>query len=62
MKIKKFSKKLILNKSTVADLNGNELKKVKGGCYKTDGRSGCTPFPLGCIIPPTIDPITCENC
>lgn len=33
MKSKKFSKKLALNKSTIADLNGNELKKVKGGCY-----------------------------
>ena len=31
MKTKKFSKKLTLNKRTVSDLNGNELKKVKGG-------------------------------
>ena len=31
MKPKKISKKLTLNKSTVAVLNGNEGKKVKGG-------------------------------
>jgi hypothetical protein len=31
MKQKKISKKLTLNKSTVAVLNGNEGKKVKGG-------------------------------
>ena len=34
MKQSKFSKKLTLNKITVAVLNGNEEKKVKGGyCY-----------------------------
>ena len=31
MKTKKFSKKLTLNKSTVADLKGNDLKQVMGG-------------------------------
>jgi hypothetical protein len=30
MKTKKINKKLVLNKSTVADL---EMKKVKGGCF-----------------------------
>jgi hypothetical protein len=35
MKPKKISKKLTLNKSTVAVLNGNEGKKVKGGAGYT---------------------------
>ena len=33
MKSKKLSKKLNLNKSIIADLSGDELKKVKGGAY-----------------------------
>ena len=35
MKSKKLSKKLSLNKKTVAHLNGNEMTKVKGGCAPT---------------------------
>ena len=35
MKSKKLSKKLTLNKKTVAHLNGNEMTKVKGGCAPT---------------------------
>jgi len=31
MKTKKFSKKLILNKKTVADLNNKEMREVVGG-------------------------------
>jgi hypothetical protein len=31
MKIKKFGKKLVLNKETVTDLNGNSMDKVNGG-------------------------------
>ena len=42
MKPKTLSKKLTLNKSTVADLNGNEMIKVKGGCYETSPLSFCT--------------------
>jgi len=31
MKAKKFSKKLMLNKKTIAHLNSNEMKGVNGG-------------------------------
>ena len=31
MKTKKFSKKLSLNKATVADLNNSQMKTVQGG-------------------------------
>jgi hypothetical protein len=31
MKIKKFEKKLALNKKTIANLNGNEMNTIKGG-------------------------------
>lgn len=31
MKTKKFSKKLKLNKKTIADLPGNEMKGARGG-------------------------------
>lgn len=33
MKPKKLNKKLLLNKNTVAHLNGDELKEVQGGGY-----------------------------
>jgi hypothetical protein len=41
MKPKKISKKLTLNKSTVAVLNGNEGKKVKGGTAMTTVQKPC---------------------
>ena len=47
MKPKTLSKKLTLNKSTVADLNGDEMIKVKGGAYTTI----CSMLP---------DPFTCK--
>jgi natural product precursor len=51
MKIKKFNKKLDLNKSTVADLNNSELRKVYGGAAT---------YP-GCV--PTVDVTKCAtNC
>ncbi len=47
MKPKKFSKKLTLNKKTVAHLNGNEMTKVKGG-IPTFPYPGCPyPVPMG---------------
>lgn len=46
MKNKKFFKKLFLNKKTVADLTGESMTKVKGGCAETDCRSCNTNFEL----------------
>lgn len=45
MKPKKLSKKLVLNKKTVADLKGNDMGKVKGGCKYTE--------PVSCYTPDT---------
>lgn len=47
MKPKEFSKKLILNKRTVSDLNGNEMRNVKGGCDVTHPNS-CPSFKTFC--------------
>jgi len=35
----KFSKKLVLNKSTVTDLNSTEMSYIKGGLTITDPRA-----------------------
>lgn len=41
MKTRKLSKKLSLNKKTVADINGGEMGKLKGGCKPSLVISGC---------------------
>jgi len=57
MKPKKLSKKLTLNKSTVANL---EMKKVKGGiCMNTNVQSNChIHTKSACPCPETLDCIT----
>jgi hypothetical protein len=62
MKPKKLSKKLTLNKSTVVDLNGNELKKVKGGiCKDTNRPSNCHIHTASaCPCPSEIISFCCE--
>ena len=57
MKVKKFSKKLTLNKKTIANLNPNELKVVRGG----DDTLICPP-PTKHSICCTIDVHTCDTC
>jgi hypothetical protein len=53
MKPKKLSKKLGLNKKTIADLNGSQMEHLKGGidtppvCWETDAQSNC-PTMLTC--------------
>ncbi len=46
MKVKRFIKKLVLNKKTVADLNDDSMAKVKGGCDATICPSCVTKFEL----------------
>lgn len=46
MKVKKFIKRLVINKETVADLNDDSMAEVKGGCYKTICPSCVTDFEL----------------
>jgi hypothetical protein len=57
MKTKKFSKRLNLNKKTVADLNGNEMNDAVGGisglraCFTYDltcGENSCGPGASNC--------------
>jgi len=64
MKAKDFSKKLILNKKTIANLNKKEMENVEGGeqpitagtwcdgscCIVVGGDSGClTVYPKYCM-------------
>lgn len=46
MKLKKLSKKLTLNKSTVAHLDSNKMSGVKGGWIPTDPRFCYISYPL----------------
>jgi len=48
MKVKNISKKLFLNKKTIADLNGRQMEHLKAGmneppkyCADTDAESNC---------------------
>jgi len=56
MKAKKFTKKLVLNKKTIGDLNEDTMTKVFGGATVD-----CTwpPYKFG---PPSICPTTCYTC
>jgi natural product precursor len=58
MKTKKLSKKLYLNKRTVATLNDDEMKKLRGGGGATEEETTpkCT-CPTSAPINPTKDPI-----
>ncbi len=65
MKAIKFNKKLVLNKTTVADLNVNELKNLHGGglqsadtncivCINSNPDPCQTVPTIQCCEPPTI--------
>ncbi len=54
MKPKKLSKKLVLNKESIADLNGYAMKELIGGA------SECTCDTWGCCETRLIDTCTCE--
>ncbi len=42
MKTKKFSKKLTLNKKTIANLENKKMNAIRGGAIpKTDPNKGC---------------------
>jgi hypothetical protein len=51
MKIKKFSKKLVLNKKTISNLTNKEMQDAYGG-YKT--------WWITCVLPdPTLSKLPC---
>ncbi len=54
MKTKRFEKKLLFNKETIADLNNGQLADVKGGATGT-----CISF---CICPNTRPTFGCPTC
>lgn len=54
MKLKKFEKKLVLNKKTIADLGNNVLSRVKGGIFPTFPFTACCPVPTEKDPYPTI--------
>ena len=51
MKPKTLSKKLTLKKRTIADLSGNEMIKVKGGCIES--QTSCD-SEIICCLPRTV--------
>ena len=53
MKTKKFSKKLTLNKKTIANLKDKEMKEVNGGATNPSDN------PYVCCIPKTTTPPLC---
>jgi hypothetical protein len=53
MKTKNFSKKLTLNKKTIASLKGKDMQEVNGGATNPSNN------PYVCCIPNTIMPPLC---
>jgi hypothetical protein len=59
MKTKKFNKKLVLNKSTVADLDGRRMNEIKGGsAFCSLVKTQC----LGATTGNQICHLTCGGC
>lgn len=62
MKIKHFSKKLSLNKQTVAHLGQDAMKDARGGTFPTTGKTTETE-PTWCTICQPTEGNTCpSNC
>ena len=53
MKTKKFSKKLSLNKKTIADLDNGKMKGVYGGVLQSVNTDCASCFYTGCNCPET---------
>ena len=60
MKTKKFSRKLMLNKKTVVNLNGNMMGRVRGGEGNSRymGPTDCPNCTQTCNCPT----VTCDTC
>ncbi|MCK4766603.1 MAG: class I lanthipeptide [Candidatus Aminicenantes bacterium] len=57
MKSKKLKRRLLLNKTTVADLNGKEMSELYGGAPPETHKNVCPPVPST-----SIDDYTCVEC
>lgn len=57
MKTKKFTSKLVLNKKTIVNLNGNVMKKALGGATLD-----CSWDPTSPKIELSVCPTTCYTC
>lgn len=70
MKTKKFSRKLMLNKKTVANLNGSMMGKVHGGEGDSQtpansccmGPTDCPNCTQTCYCPTEVTCATCVTC
>lgn len=66
MKTKKMVKKIILSKTTIANLEHSEQAAVKGGYWKTELFGGCTSWHPVCFTMPAYKCNTelsiCEPC
>lgn len=73
MRTKHFNKKLVLNKTTVAHLNGHEMRNIFGGakpethkdsrCFTCVETEGCPPETADCFPPPPSSVVTsCMDC
>lgn len=67
MKQKTFSKKLILNKTTIATLSATELKEVNGGHPQAPSLDGCflsygCVYTVGCTGLGCADSVAGNNC
>ena len=60
MKTKRFSKKLVLKKNTVANLDNSDMNVLHGGAVWTEERTVChTKCATDCWCSPTILPSKC---
>jgi hypothetical protein len=55
MKTKKLSKKLVFSKTTIANMEQNELSAVRGGYLETEPMGGCNTWPPICFTKPEYD-------
>ena len=54
MNTKKPGKKLTISKTTIANLEHNELSAVRGGCWPTAINTNCASWHPICITQPAI--------
>ncbi len=59
MKTKKFSKKLALNKRTIAKLNSDGMDAIFGGIGETYGAGTCPGGQTECMCASRFNPTTC---
>ena len=59
MKEKRFTKKLVLNKKTVSNLDKLEMANLKGGAFTDSILPGCVTNEMYCTVA-SCDPYLCD--